>query len=52
MSRLISLCLILCISNLALASSVEVVYVASGTNILTYNVDPHTLNYTSGNALN
>jgi hypothetical protein len=46
MSRLVSLCVVLCISSLALASSVEVVYVASGTTILTYNVDPHTLNYT------
>ena len=46
MARLLSLCLVLCISSLALASSVEVVYVAAGTTILTYNVDPQTLNYT------
>jgi hypothetical protein len=46
MSRLLSLCLVLCLSSLALASSVEVVYVASGTTILTYNVGPKTLNYT------
>jgi hypothetical protein len=46
MSRVISLCLLLCISSLALASSVEVVYVVSGTTILTYNVDRQTLNYT------
>src|SRR6202140_81775 len=46
MSRLISLCLLLCISSLALASSVEVVYVLSGTTILTYNVDRQNLNYT------
>lgn len=46
MSRLISLCLLLCISSLGLGSSIEVVYVLSGTTILTYNVDRQSLNYT------
>jgi len=46
MSRFLSLCLVLCVSSFALASSVEVVYVAQGTSIVTYNVDPQTLNYT------
>jgi hypothetical protein len=46
MSRFLSLCLVLCVSSFVLASSVEVVYVAQGTSIVTYNVDPQTLNYT------
>src|ERR1700686_3902175 len=46
MSRFLSLCLVLCVSSFAFASSVEVVYVAQGTSIVTYNVDPQTLNYT------
>jgi hypothetical protein len=46
MSRFLSLCLVLCLSSFALASSVQVVYVAQGTSIVTYNVDAQTLNYT------
>ena len=46
MSRFLSLWLVICVSSFALASSVEVVYVAQGTSIVTYNVDPQTLNYT------
>ena len=46
MSRSLSLCFVLCLSSFALASSVQVVYVAQGTSIVTYNVDPQTLNYT------
>src|ERR1700692_2034946 len=51
MSRSLSLCFVLCLSSFALASSVQVVYVAQGTSIVTYNVDPQNLNYTQGGTL-
>jgi hypothetical protein len=45
-TRFLSLVFALGLSSFALASSVQVVYVAQGTSIVTYNVDPRTLNFT------
>lgn len=50
MSRLFLL-VVVCLSTFALASSVEVVYVAQGTSILTYDVDPQTLTFTQVGSL-
>jgi hypothetical protein len=43
--------LVVCISSFALGSSVEVVYVAQGTTILTYDINPQTLNFTQVGSL-
>jgi len=37
---------ILCMCGFALASSVQVYYALQGTTLVTYNINPHTLNFT------
>jgi hypothetical protein len=50
MSRLFLL-VVVCLSTFASASSVEVVYVAQGTSVLTYDIDPQTLTFTQVGSL-